>query len=293
MDESFGGSCNMLIAGLGFGASVVVFWFAVESRIRTYRLHELRTQALLGQETKEDPSNKVARITNAPGFLEKLGGRIIALFARRYPSDWLTNARAQDRVAVGAVVVMLVPVGVGSSWMLAGLLGGVIPLVLWWSHRSRAATKRQKVAAQLPTVVDLFRLAIGGGMNVTMAVATIAPRVSAPMAGGLCDVARVSGSGLPLAEAMGRLVVDCGEDVRPLTDALMSADRHGAPVSVALERLSAQCRAAQSMRAEQIAKKLSVQLLFPLAFCVLPAFTMLTVVPLLAGSFSTLASSFS
>src|SRR4051812_1318732 len=48
-------------------------------------------------------------------------------------------------------------------------------------------------------------------------------------------------------------------------------------------RLAAAARRSRQRRAEEAARKLPVQLLFPLVVCILPAFGLLTVAPLIAG----------
>ena len=77
---------------------------------------------------------------------------------------------------------------------------------------------------------------------------------------------------------------DLGAAVRPLVAALVAAERYGAAVGARLERLALDARLAHRRRAEEAARRLPVQLLFPLVGCILPAFGLLTVVPLLAAS---------
>lgn len=80
-----------------------------------------------------------------------------------------------------------------------------------------------------------------------------------------------------------------GEPVLPLVDALVATERDGAPLLAALERVGADARLERRRRAEESARSVPVRLLFPLVLCTLPAFGLLTVVPLLARSLSGLA----
>jgi len=75
------------------------------------------------------------------------------------------------------------------------------------------------------------------------------------------------------------LPVRVGEVVRPLSSALAMAARYGTPVVPALERAAIEIRLAQRRALEERARRLPVQLLFPLVFCCLPAFALLTVAP--------------
>ena len=69
--------------------------------------------------------------------------------------------------------------------------------------------------------------------------------------------------------------------VRRLTETLRTSARLGTPAAAALGRLAQEVRADVRRRAEAHARTVPVRLLFPLVFCVLPAFVLLTVVPVL------------
>jgi tight adherence protein C len=81
---------------------------------------------------------------------------------------------------------------------------------------------------------------------------------------------------------------ELGEPVRPLVRALTSSERYGVPLRDALDRLAVEVRLDRRRRAEEAARRVPVKLLFPLVLCVLPAFALLTVVPLLVGAFRSL-----
>ena len=70
-------------------------------------------------------------------------------------------------------------------------------------------------------------------------------------------------------------------NVRRLTETLRTSTRLGSPASASLARLAQEVRADVRRRAEARARTVPVRLLFPLVFCVLPAFALLTVVPVL------------
>ena len=77
-----------------------------------------------------------------------------------------------------------------------------------------------------------------------------------------------------------------GEAARPLVQVLVDSSAHGAPITTSLDRLGDEARAVRRRAAAQRARRLPVLLLFPLVLCILPAFVLLTVVPLLVGTFS-------
>ena len=93
------------------------------------------------------------------------------------------------------------------------------------------------------------------------------------------------GLGRPTAEVLeaagrGRSV----PPARPLVDVLLASERYGVPLGDGLDRVAREARLERRRRAEERARRVPVLLLFPLVLCVLPAFGLLTVVPLLVGS---------
>ena len=72
---------------------------------------------------------------------------------------------------------------------------------------------------------------------------------------------------------------DLGPAVRPLVTALVSTTRAGAPLAPALQRLADTERRRQRREAETRVRRLPVLLLAPLVGLVLPAFVVLTIVP--------------
>jgi tight adherence protein C len=94
--------------------------------------------------------------------------------------------------------------------------------------------------------------------------------------------------GIRLADALDAVDREI-EPVRPLVDALVATERYGAPLVASLDRVAADARDARRRTREEAARRVPVKLLFPLVFCTLPAFALLTVVPVLLRSLPSLA----
>jgi tight adherence protein C len=170
-----------------------------------------------------------------------------------------------------------------------GLVGGVavfaVPLV-----RARRARRRHEAAVRrsLPEVADLFVVAVGAGLTVHLAVAAVARRAAGPVADALRRVVEEVALGRRLADALAEVPDRVGENTRPLVAALVAAERYGGPLLDRLARLAEEARADGRRRAEEAARRVPVTLLFPLVFCTLPAFALLTVAPMLAGGLRSL-----
>lgn len=183
--------------------------------------------------------------------------------------------------------------------VVAGVLGaatlGVAPALAplaaagaWAAPRVQArreeGRRQRALEANLPEVVDLVSLAVGAGCNVRLAVAAAGRRGTGELAAELRRVASEVASGRRCADALDDVPRRVGEAVRPLTAVLVACERYGTPLVPALERLADELRRRRQRRAEEAARKVPVKLLFPLVVCILPAFALLTVAPLVAGS---------
>ena len=153
--------------------------------------------------------------------------------------------------------------------------------------RARRLARDREVRTALPDTVDLFRLAVGAGLSVHQAVDAVAHHAPAPVAATLAEARRRVDLGERLGDAL-EVLDDLGDPALALTAALRGAARYGSPLGAALERVAADARVLRRRRAEEDARRLPVQLLFPLVLCVLPAFGLLAVVPLLLASLQSL-----
>ena len=203
-------------------------------------------------------------------------GRRRAVRARigRAPErDWRfrTQRWSQLRVVMVSVAVARPVVAVGRDLV----------------RRRRVRALDAAVARELPVALDLLGVAVDAGCTPFLAVETAAAWGPPIVAATFTGVRRASALGTPFEVALDDATVAVPR-LRPVTDALLVADRLGAPVAPALERLAAEERTALRRRAEMHARRVPVRLLFPLVFLVLPAFVLLTVVPGLAAGLADL-----
>jgi tight adherence protein C len=219
-------------------------------------------------------------VSAAPKGLERLGAVVRRLASRSENHHLDVRLGASLLLGPPAVVVhpaaaLVVLVGVWASPMLA----------------ARVAERRdaRAVVEHLPDVIELLRLAVAGGLTVGHAVVAVAPRVPEPFGSCFAEVERRVSLGMPLVGALDTLR-SLGDHVVPLHLALVSCERDGAALGRPLHSVTHEARLVRQRRAEERARRLPVQLLFPLVLCILPSFGLLTVVPLLAGSLRSLTT---
>jgi hypothetical protein len=163
--------------------------------------------------------------------------------------------------------------------------GPIGPVVAGLGQRRRSARRDAELARELPVVIDLLAVAVGAGCTPFLAVGVAAQWAPPVLAHHLAAVPRDCSLGVSFAEALERGARE-RPVLQPLADALLASERYGAPVGDALTRLADEERAALRRRAEARARTVPVRLLFPLVFLVLPAFGLLSVVPVLIAGLS-------
>ena len=186
-------------------------------------------------------------------------------------------SRSQIALVFGVLAIVVAP-------------PAVAVVALWWwgapqlARRRSARRHRDEIASALPDVCDLLLLATGAGLTLPLAIPLVATCSAGAVADALARTADTSARGTRLADALAGLPAELGDTARPLAGALVDHERYGTPLVPALERVAHELQLERRRRAERSARRVPVQLLFPLVLCTLPAFALLTIVPLLAGS---------
>ncbi len=211
-------------------------------------------------------------------------GRALATVVGRLLGRPVRPQVAGRAVAAVALVALSLPLALPLG-LAAAVAVWAVPVM-----QTRRARRRHEAAVRrsLPEVADLLVVAVGAGLTVHLAVAGVARRAHGPVADGLRQAVDEVALGRRLADALADVPARVGEPCRPLVAALVAAERYGGPLLDRLARLADEARADARRRAEEVARRVPVTLLFPLVLCTLPAFGLLTVAPLLAGGLRSL-----
>lgn len=210
---------------------------------------------------------------------ERLGGAIRRIGRR--PADADLDRRAGS---AGFALAMAAPVDLRLA-LIVGLLTWMRPIR---AQRRLVQHRHHRVLQELPEVVDLLSVAVRGGLTVPLAVAAVGDRLDGEVATALQQCVEEASLGQRLSDRLETLPAQLGDATRPLVRALIAADRYGVPIGDPLERVAADVRTARRRNAEIAARRVPIKLLFPLVFCVLPSFALLTVAPVLASSLESL-----
>jgi tight adherence protein C len=198
--------------------------------------------------------------------------------------------RPRRSTAIGAVARRWAPTVAGglAAWVLIGPVGGsaAVGLVVL-TGRVRAAGARQRAdtarTARLPDAIDLLVVAGAAGLSARHGLILVAERGPPGLRPAFRAVTDRLQAGEALAGALPRLIGTVGEPARGLVRAILTAERDGVTVRALLTHLADDARRQRRQRLEAAIRRLPVRLTFPIACCSLPAFVLLTVVPLLVA----------
>ena len=191
-------------------------------------------------------------------------------FALR-PEQFVAGQVLAAVIAVMAVIVVDLRPGLpGWSWLAAAaVIGALVP---WsWLH-DRAQRRLRVLARTLPFYLDILTLAVEAGANVTSALQHAVDKgPGGPLADELQRVLRDIRAGRTRAEAMralsDRLAVPA---IANWVGAVLAAEKQGASLGPILRAQAEQRRTERFVRAEQLALKAPVKMLFPLVVCIFP-----------------------
>lgn len=259
-----------LVAALSAGTAA---WLAVPGRPRPPRLGWIPARGL-GQGKGE---------AGRPGGTGS-GGATGSGDAGGEEGDLLGRHRLLVSLLSGTAPVLLVG-GV------VGVVGGVVAVVV--VHRllgrrepAGVRRRRERIGRDLPQVVDLLAVALAAGSAPSTALAVVAAALGGPMAEELESARRSLTLGRDPARVWREVAGRPG--LAALGRTMARAVETGASVSDALHRLSEDLQAVARSESEARARTVGVRAAAPLGLCLLPAFVLVGVVPLVASTVGSL-----
>ena len=190
---------------------------------------------------------------------------------RRWRWLWVLLAAVAAAVFVGGVL---------------GLLAAACAAAGTWTITERAEPAhrrrdRERARRDLPHVVGLLGDALRSGQPPDQALALVSEALPGPAAPRLAAVV----PRLRLGTDPGRVWSELAADpaLGPLGRAFVRAHQSGTPVVPAVERLAEELARTARAEVEDRARRVGVKAAVPLGVCLLPAFILLGIVPIVAG----------
>jgi tight adherence protein C len=189
------------------------------------------------------------------------------------------------KALAGVAVCLLALVGPSPLPMLAPVLAAGALLVPDMALVRMARRRRARIEAQLPQFLDLLAAGSTAGLSALLALRRAAASVREPLHGELDALLERVDLGArwrpELHEMAERLEL---ADLRRAVMAMTRTESLGTPLAESLRRRADEVREARRAHAAERARKAPVKMLFPLVFMILPAFLLLTVVPVLLST---------
>lgn len=184
--------------------------------------------------------------------------------------------------------------GAGGWAMVGGPVGMVAAVVCAstvWVVLGRAedpavVRRRERLLEELPLGVDLLGACLDAGAAPERALATVARAVGGPVADELLGLHHLLEVGVDPARVWRSLAQH--PQLGPLGRAVVRAHESGASVSRAVHQLAAEIAERSRADVEARARSIEVKASVPLGLCLLPAFVLLGVVPMVAGVFGSM-----
>lgn len=186
---------------------------------------------------------------------------------------------------IAYIYIMLGSAKVGTNGMLAILLtAGAIGYYLPNAVLSRLVFVRQReIFETFPDAADLLMVCVEAGLGLDAALVKVAEEMrlkSEALAEELHLVNLELRAGSSREKALRNLALRTGvEEVNTFATMLIQADRFGTSVGESLRVFSDELRTKRRLRAEEIAAKIPLKLLFPMVFCIFPSLLLVLLGP--------------
>jgi len=185
------------------------------------------------------------------------------------PAAMLAPVLALNEGRVSLIGVMLM--------VVAATLGIIGPLI-WLRRRARA--RKTVIWKSLADAFDLVTVSVEAGLGLDAALRQLSQKLHGPLADEIGQMLREVGMGRPRREALEDLAdrTDVPE-VTTFVNAIIQAEQLGTSLGRVLRAQAMTLRVRRRQRAEEMARKAPVKLVFPLVLCIMPSFFIVTVGP--------------
>lgn len=204
----------------------------------------------------------------------------------------LIEAGIYDRNALAVLmgvkmILMAAPLGLSAALAVSGVLSpsrasmagcigiglGMIGPGLWLDHCKR--TRQTSLRRALPDALDMLVLCVEGGVSLSGAMQRVAAEMASahPLLGAEMELMqREMMLGVSVGEGLQKLAARTDlEDMRNLAAIIVQSERFGTSVVKALRIHADTLRQQRQQRAEELAQKAAVKILFPTLLCIFPA----------------------
>jgi Flp pilus assembly protein TadB len=216
--------------------------------------------------------------------------------ARSEPSTpALPRSRAPEQGVLRRGRVVWSALAGTAGWLFlpgqVGVLAAVGLAFATWKVAARAEApgvrrRREEVERGLPHVTRLLAIALAGGQAVPAALAQVASALPGPATDELAVTRSRLAVGVPSRQVWAELSAVPG--LEALGRVFARAEVSGAPVATVVSRLADELAAEARSEVEDRARSVGIKAAVPLGLCLLPAFLLIGIVPVVAAAITAL-----
>jgi len=218
-------------------------------------------------------SGYVARVTST-SFTEQTAKRLALAGnpGNLRTADWL-GIKAIGAVIGGVLLFVLFGLSnllVGILLSMVGAIMGYIVPEFWLGGRIRA--RQHAILLQIPDALDLLTISVRAGLGFDAALGKVVEKMQGPLTDEFQRALAEVRVGKARREALRDIIPRT--EVAPLSNfigAIIQAEQLGVSISKVLQVQSEQLRIERRQRAEEMAAKAPIKMLFPLVGCIFPA----------------------
>lgn len=278
---------SLLIAAAVAAGAFAVYQAAVTERNPvTLRLRQLRLQtAGTGPMTTRKPPLLLKLLAQIGGFLPenngadtlrtglvragyRRGDAVLVLLGSKIfcavllPVVWMTAGYAMAKPVGNVLTVSLV----------LGLVGFYLPTFYIWMRKSQ---RHAEILSALPDGLDLMVVCVEAGLGLGAALQRVGQEIrlaSPQLSAELALVNQEMQTGVSRMDSLRNLAERTGvEEIFSLVAMLIQTDRLGTSIAMSLRAHADSMRTRRRQRAEEMARKASIKLAFPLVLLIFPA----------------------
>lgn len=220
----------------------------------------------------------------------RLGIHTDAKTLSRLQAAGYRNARAADIFFIAQYGLPVLGVFAGSIfepnplfWSFVGVACGYLLPNMWVSW---AISKRNELIRRgLPDTIDLLVICVDAGLGLDQAILRVSEELKDAHPEIHQELLRVQleqRAGRPRLESWQNLADRAGvREVSEFVNMLTQTERFGTPVGKALAQFAEDMRLQRRQRAEEMAAKMKIKIIFPLVFCIFPCLFFVLLAPAL------------
>jgi tight adherence protein C len=252
------------------------------SRVRTQRLLDIALGRQHGGQNNKHPRKLQKKMLEVVNWLRSLLGigddpRLLGRFLR---AGFTTTSTHRDLYQAARIVGPIIALGLGAIipshrifWMLA--FAGVVYLAPNFILERLIKRRREKVRLSVPDAIDLLVICVDAGLGMDQAMLRVGQELAVSHPEIYEEFLQINRE-----QRAGKLRLDAWKSMAernqlPEMDAfvnmLTQTERFGTPIARALSTFGDGIRLKRRQRAEELAAKTTVKIIFPLVLFIFPA----------------------